>query len=104
VGGVPGWARGHAQAAPDTSSSRGEKTPGEGRAAAQEGLRAAGLRVESFSGTLLHEPHTVQINMKQWRGHFGTLTPFTSACQHAERVSPVRATPHRERGREREST
>jgi len=57
---------------------------------AQEGLRAAGLNVVAgLNGTLLYEPHTVQIDMKQWRGHFGTLTPFTSACQHAERIAPL---------------
>jgi deoxyribodipyrimidine photolyase len=55
----------------------------------QEGLRAAGLHVMTTNGTLLYEPHTVQIDMRQWRGHFGTLTPFTSACQQAERVAPL---------------
>jgi hypothetical protein len=38
------------------------------------------------SGFLLREPQTVTLDMKQWVGHYGTLTPFARAC---ERLGPV---------------
>ena len=47
-------------------------------------LREAGLRVESHSGYLLHEPADVRIQMGgRWVGHFGTLTPFHRCGGHS---------------------
>lgn len=44
--------------------------------AVQRGLEAAGLRTVRHATYLLHEPADVRLDMGQWCGHFGTLTPF----------------------------
>lgn len=44
--------------------------------AVQGALEASGLSTVRHATYLLHEPADVRIDMGQWCGHFGTLTPF----------------------------
>ena len=41
-----------------------------------QGLQAAGIAAVGHEGHLLYEPQGVRINMREWKGHFGTLMPF----------------------------
>jgi hypothetical protein len=38
-------------------------------------LRVAGVALTQHAGFLLHEPHTVALDMEQWAGHFGACVP-----------------------------
>lgn len=41
-----------------------------------DALAVQGYQVHTFNAALLREPWDVKIDMRQWAGHFGTLTPF----------------------------
>ena len=43
--------------------------------------KAHGIRSRGFNTYLLHEPSSVAIDMRKWKGHFGTLMPFYTACK-----------------------
>jgi len=49
--------------------------------AAAAALKAAGLRFRTLQTFLLHDIGNVRIDLSVYRGHFGTLTPFHTACR-----------------------
>ena len=51
-----------------------------------QGLQAAGIAAVGHEGHLLYEPQGVRVNMREWKGHFGTLMPFLKCAL----ASPVR--------------
>ncbi|QDZ19871.1 cryptochrome photoreceptor [Chloropicon primus] len=58
-----------------------EKLVAEEKHAQMQLSRLHGLRSKAFSTFLLHDPEAVAIDMRRWKGHFGTLTPFHFACK-----------------------
>lgn len=43
-------------------------------------LESAGIKLRTFDSFLLYDIKQVKIDLGTYRGHFGTLTPFHSAC------------------------
>mmetsp|Transcript_15886 Transcript_15886/g.29027 ORF Transcript_15886/g.29027 Transcript_15886/m.29027 type:complete len:737 (-) Transcript_15886:52-2262(-) len=62
--------------------------------AAHAALDAVGVKLRKFQSFLLYNIEDIRVDMTSWRGHFGTLTPFHSACQSAGQPPKPVATPH----------
>ncbi|CAE7431948.1 CD [Symbiodinium sp. CCMP2592] len=74
-------------------------TAGDFDVEACEALESAGIKFRTFDSFLLYDIKQVKIDLGTYRGHFGTLTPFHSACfpaaalctghiGHLERLEP----------------
>ena len=52
-----------------------------------QGLEAAGIIAVGHEGHLLYEPQGVRVNMREWKGHFGTLMPFLKCAPACDRLA-----------------
>ena len=50
-------------------------------------LGEVGVKLVALNSFLLHDVEEIRVDMTEWRGHFGTLTPFLTACH-------MRTVPH----------
>mmetsp|Transcript_10996 Transcript_10996/g.25117 ORF Transcript_10996/g.25117 Transcript_10996/m.25117 type:complete len:773 (+) Transcript_10996:196-2514(+) len=58
-------------------------------------LQAVGVKLQRFQSFLLYNIEDIRVDMSSWRGHFGTLTPFHSACSACgQPPKPVQAPNH----------